>query len=74
MRSHRRAGLVLLLAVAAWSESSAIELEADGYVVTEEEDIVTGFGTPITDVTVAPNGDIFIADWGGGRIFRLTSE
>ena len=31
MRSHRRAGLLVLLAMAAWSESSAIELHPDGW-------------------------------------------
>ncbi len=48
-----------------------IELIDGKYSLTEEEDVIVGFGTPVTDVTVAPNGDIYVADWGGGRIFRI---
>jgi glucose/arabinose dehydrogenase len=49
-----------------------IELVDGEYQYIEDENIVQGFGTPVTDMTVAPNGDIYIADWGGGRIFRIS--
>lgn len=49
-----------------------IELVDGEYVFIEEENVIVGFGTPVTDVTVAPNGDIYVADWGGGRIYRVS--
>ena len=49
-----------------------IEMIEGEYAFVEEEDVIIGFGTPVTDVTVAPNGDIYVADWGGGRIYRIS--
>ena len=66
----------LLLAKWNFLEIARVRINrVDGeYVFVEDENIVVGFGTPVTDVTVAPNGDIYIADWGGGRIFRISPE
>ena len=64
------------LLIAKWNNLQIarlrIELIDGEYVFVEEENVIVDFGTPVTDVTVAPNGDIYVADWGGGRIFRVS--
>ncbi len=63
------------LLLVMWNKLAVIRLRIemiDGvYAFIEEELVMWAFGTPITDLTVAPDGNIYVADWGGGRIFRV---
>lgn len=71
-RAHQFPGYFNSLFVALWSAfPGAQKIVRFGPGGTDPGDFATGFAAPI-DVTVGPDGALYVADWATGIIFQIT--